>query len=55
MKQVTQRFDEAIDIKKMTEHPKNPRRGSDSAVAESIDCELPVMMARQRSLASCST
>ena len=37
MKQVTQRFDEAIDIKKMTEHPKNPRRGSDSAVAESIE------------------
>jgi ParB-like chromosome segregation protein Spo0J len=37
MKQVTQRFVEAIDISTMFEHPKNPRRGSDTAVAESIE------------------
>lgn len=37
MKQVTQRFDEALDISNLFEHPKNPRRGSDTAVAESIE------------------
>ena len=37
MKQVTQRFVEALDLNTLYEHPKNPRRGSDSAVADSIE------------------
>lgn len=37
MKQVTQEFDPAVQIGALTEHPKNPRRGNDAAVAESIE------------------
>jgi hypothetical protein len=34
---VDQTFDEAIAVEELSEHPDNPRRGDDEAVAESID------------------
>lgn len=37
MRTIPQEFDPAIPVAELSEHPKNPRRGNDSAVAESIE------------------
>lgn len=37
MRTIAQEFDPAIPLDKLYEHPKNPRRGNDAAVAESIE------------------
>lgn len=37
MKTVAQEFDPAIPVADLYEHPRNPRRGNDAAVAESIE------------------
>jgi ParB-like chromosome segregation protein Spo0J len=37
MKRVAQEFVADIDITTLSEHPENPRRGNDSAVAESVE------------------
>ena len=37
MKQAEQEFDPAIPLSKLSEHPANPRRGDDMAVAESVE------------------
>jgi hypothetical protein len=37
MERIAQEYDDAIAIEALTEHPENPRRGDDSAVAESVE------------------